>query len=297
LVELANVYATLARFGEWLPLRVLSDAPHPPVSAELPHPSRELCWLIADILSDNDAREPGFGAVSALRFDFPVACKTGTSTDFRDNWAMAYTPEFTVGVWVGNFNGSPMREVSGVTGAAPIMHDVMAYLHRRFGTTWFARPSQIVERAVNRISGKRVPADAPGALVEKFTSDNLPAAETTADRDASGRIFLGPEYAAWASSADNQLRDQVVIVGGAGLHLVSPTPGATFLVDPDVPSSSLVPLVATGAEDLVWESATLKFREQAGKQFAIAEEGEHRLTARDPQSGRSLSTWIRVKEL
>ena len=110
-------------------------------------------------------------------------------------------------------------------------------------------------------------------------------------------MLLGPEYAEWAASADNQLRDQVAIVAGAGLHLISPTPGATFLVDPDVPSSSLVPLVATGAENLVWESATLKFRDQAGKRFAEAQEGEHRLTVRDAESGRELTTWIRVKAL
>src|SRR5207253_2712682 len=81
-------------------------------------------FLIADILSDNAARTLAFGAHSALRFDFPVACKTGTSTDFRDNWAIGFTPEFTVGVWVGNFDGTPMERVSGVTGAAPVLHDV-----------------------------------------------------------------------------------------------------------------------------------------------------------------------------
>jgi penicillin-binding protein 1C len=276
---------------------VLADAPAQPARADLPRPSREQCWLMADILSDNGAREPAFGAVSALRFDFPVACKTGTSTDFRDNWAMAYTPEFTVGVWVGNFNGAPMREVSGVTGAAPIMHDTMVYLHRRFGTTWYERPPQIREDFVNRISGKRVAANAAGAIQEKFVGENLPPAATAADTDKSGRLLLGSEYAEWAGSADNQLRDQVAIVSGGNLHLVSPAPGATFLVDPDVPSSSLVPLVATGAERLVWESATLKFRDQAGKRFAVAEEGEHRLTVRDPGSGRELTTWIRVKAL
>jgi penicillin-binding protein 1C len=297
LIELANVYATLARLGEWRPLRLLASGPAQPAPAGPPRASAELCWLIADILSDNNAREPAFGAVSALRFDFPVACKTGTSTDFRDNWAMAYTPEFTVGVWVGNFNGAPMREVSGVTGAAPIMHDVMGYLRHRFGTTWFARPSQIEEHTVHRISGKQVAADDRNGMREKFVAANVPAMAERSDYDAGGRVLLGPEFAAWAASADNQLREQVAISGDGGLHLVSPTPGATFLLDPDVPSSALVPLVATGAAQVIWESATLKFRDQSGQRFAVAKEGEHRLTARDPQSGRALTTWIRVKAL
>ncbi len=297
LTELANVYATLARLGEYRPVRLLANAPAVAAPSNVPRASRELCWLVADILSDNTAREPAFGAISALRFDFPVACKTGTSTDFRDNWAMAYTPEFTVGVWVGNFNGAPMREVSGVTGAAPIMHDTMAYLHRRFGTTWYERPALIKDDYVDAINGKRVTAKAPRAIAEKFLAENLPTSAVPTNYDKNGRVLLGPEYAEWAASADNQLRDRVAIVAGAGLHLVSPTPGATFLVDPDVPSTSLVPLVATGAENIVWESATLKFREQGGKRFAVAEEGEHRLAVRDSESGRVVTTWIRVKAL
>jgi penicillin-binding protein 1C len=297
LIELANLYATLARLGEWRPLKLLAHARTESVPVHPPHAPRELCWLIADMLSDNTAREPAFGAVSALRFDFPVACKTGTSTDFRDNWAMAYTPEFTVGVWVGNFNGAPMREVSGVTGAAPIMHDVMAYLHQRFGTTWFERPPQIVDETIHPITGKRLASKQAEGIREKFTRENLPPLEAPTDYDAAGRILLRPEYAAWADSADNQLRNRVAVAGSGALHLVSPTPGATFLVDPDVPSSALVPLVATGANELVWECATLTFRDQAGKRFAVGEEGEHHLTVKDPQSGRSVTTWIRVKAL
>jgi penicillin-binding protein 1C len=253
------------------------------------------CWLIADALSDNAARSPAFGAASALRFDFPVACKTGTSTDFRDNWAMAFTPEFTVGVWVGNFSGAPMREVSGVTGAAPIMHDVMGYLHRRHGTTWFERPPGIIEREVHPLTG-RVVVGGRGGIREKFHAEQLPPGESPEDYDAAGRVRLGAEFSQWAASGDNQLRDRVVIVGNAGLHLVSPSPGSTFLIDPDVPTTSLVPLVATGAEAVEWESPTLRVILRDGKPFAQAVEGEHRLTVREP-SGKSVSTWIRVREL
>jgi len=297
LLELANVYATLARMGEWRPVRLLANTERNDRSAKMPKVTPELCWLIADILSDNAAREPAFGAISSLRFPFPVACKTGTSTDFRDNWAMAYTPEFTVGVWVGNFNGAPMREVSGVTGAAPIMNDVMSYLHRRFGTTWFERPEKIVEQVIHPITGKRLEHGRADGIREKFFAEQPPPAEAPEDYDANGRVILSPEYAAWAKSVDNQIGDKLAIAGGAGLHLVSPTPGATFVVDPDVPSSSFVPLVANGGGRLVWESETLKLREQAGQMVAVATEGEHRLTVRDPNSGRTLATWIRVKGL
>lgn len=114
LLELANAYACLARLGEWRPWRLLEGA------GDYKSPtrviSREAAWLVADVLADNRARALVFGLETPLRFDFPVACKTGTSTDYRDNWAVGYTPEFTVAVWAGNFDGSPMRGVSGVTG-------------------------------------------------------------------------------------------------------------------------------------------------------------------------------------
>ncbi len=306
LLELANLYATLARMGEWRPYRLLADAgtasAPAPLTLELQggvtHP--QLCWLVADMLSDNAARTPGFGANSALRFNFPVACKTGTSTDFRDNWTVGYTPEFTVAVWVGNFNGSPMREVSGVTGAAPIMHDIMDHLHRRFGTTWFARPEGIIERAVHPLTGRAVAdGDAPrtDAVGEKFAAGNPPPPARTDDFDSAGRVRLGAEYTEWAASADNQLRDRVALADAGKLHLISPQPGSTFLVDPDVPSSGLVPLVASGSGRLVWECSTLALQEKSGRFFAVAAEGRHELTARDPESGEMVRTWVVVKAL
>ena len=297
LLELANLYATLARMGEWRTVSLRPNVQLPTSNIQRPTVQRDLCWLIADMLSDNAARTPSFGANSALRFNFPVACKTGTSTDFRDNWAVGYTPEFTVAVWVGNFNGSPMREVSGVTGAAPIMHDVMDHLHRRFGTTWFERPPGIVERAVHPLTGRAPGLARADAVVEKFAAQNPPPPERTDDYDSAGRVKLGEEYTEWTATADNQLRDRVVLADAGRLHLVSPQPGSTFLVDPDVPSSSLVPLVASGGSRLIWESRTLSFREQAGRTFAVAVEGRHNITARDPESGQVVTTWVVVKAL
>ena len=111
------------------------------------------------MLSDNSARTLAFGINSALRYDYPVACKTGTSTDFRDNWTIGFTPEFTVGVWVGNFDGAPMHEVSGVTGAGPILHGIFDHLHATRGTSWYPTPAQIVERTIHPLTGKLLADD------------------------------------------------------------------------------------------------------------------------------------------
>jgi penicillin-binding protein 1C len=245
--------------------------------------------MIADILSDNAARTPAFGASSALRFDFPVACKTGTSTDYRDNWAMGYTPEFTVGVWMGNFSGAAMRGVSGVSGAAPLMHAVMEHLHARFGTTWFSTPPGVIECEVHPLTGHRVPG---GGVRERFLAEHLPPVATPADYDAGGRAVLGPEYAAWLASAENSLGGRAT-PAPEHLRIIAPMAGTTFVIDPDLPSSGRVRLVASGAGEVRWESASL----ECSGGVAVAREGEHRIVAIDAATGRRAETWIRVKGL
>jgi penicillin-binding protein 1C len=84
-----------------------------------------VAYLITDILSDDAARIPGFGRNSALNIGQPAAAKTGTTTDFRDNWIVGYTPDLIVGVWVGNADNTPMQGVTGVSGAAPIWNRFM----------------------------------------------------------------------------------------------------------------------------------------------------------------------------
>ena len=76
-------------------------------------------WLISDILSDDSARATGFGLNSTLKLDRTAAVKTGTTTNFHDNWTIGYTPDLVVGVWVGNSGYEAMHNVTGLTGAAP----------------------------------------------------------------------------------------------------------------------------------------------------------------------------------
>jgi len=87
--------------------------------------SLENAFLVSDILSDNNARTPAFGANSALVLSRPAAVKTGTTTDWRDNWTVGYTRYLSTGVWAGNSDGRPMRNASGITGAAPIWNEFM----------------------------------------------------------------------------------------------------------------------------------------------------------------------------
>ena len=294
LLEMTNAYASLARLGEFRPWRVL---PKSTISAHR-YSRPELVWQIADILRDNSARTLAFGMNSALRFDYPVACKTGTSTDFRDNWTIAFTPEFSVGVWAGNFDGAPMREVSGVTGAGPILHAIFDYLHTNYGTSWYRTPDQIVERTVDPLTGKLL-ADGDGRGVrEKFLADQLPAPESLADYDAAGRVRLSAEFSEWFRSAENGLRDHAVLANdGEQLLIASPLAGSVYVVDPDIPSSRRIPLIADGSAKVQWQSDSLVCRSDGTANFAEATEGEHLLVAIDQASGRRAETRIRIRFL
>jgi penicillin-binding protein 1C len=94
---------------------------------------RAASYIVVDILSDRAARSISFGLANPLAGRFWAAVKTGTSKGMRDNWCIGSSRRYTVGVWVGNFDGSPMWDVSGVSGAAPLWLDVMNGLHAAEG--------------------------------------------------------------------------------------------------------------------------------------------------------------------
>ncbi|MCS6844697.1 MAG: PBP1A family penicillin-binding protein [Caldilineales bacterium] len=133
LLELTTAFAALANQGTYVePVAVLRavDSLGRPVSELAADPPRQVvspaaAFLVTDILSDNAARTPAFGANSPLRLSRPAAAKTGTTSDWRDNWTVGYTRYLAAGVWAGNSDGRPMRNTTGLTGAAPIWRDFM----------------------------------------------------------------------------------------------------------------------------------------------------------------------------
>jgi penicillin-binding protein 1C len=136
LLELANAYRTLANGGRHGPLTLRLPATRAVSGAvAAAAPARSVldpapAWIVSDILADRAARSLTFGLKNELAATYWAAVKTGTSKDMRDNWCIGYSARYTVAVWVGNFAGQPMWDVSGVTGAAPVWRDVMDYLHR-----------------------------------------------------------------------------------------------------------------------------------------------------------------------
>ncbi|OGO06520.1 MAG: penicillin-binding protein 1C [Chloroflexi bacterium RBG_13_56_8] len=140
-----------------------------------------IAYLITHILSDDEARVPAFGYGSALELPFPAAAKTGTTTDWRDNWTVGYTSELVTGVWVGNADNEPMLGVSGISGAAPIWHDVMYSAHERAPSA-FSRPNGLVEVTVCAVSGELPGAACAHHKKELFLAENAPTTSCSMHR-------------------------------------------------------------------------------------------------------------------
>src|SRR5450432_398235 len=192
-----------------------------------------------------------------------------------------------------------MRDVSGVSGAAPVLHEVFDHLHKEFGTSWYAQPPTVTERLIHPLTGKIATAVRAGLVKEKFLSRNMPASESPNDYDENGKVKLSPEYRTWFASTQNELGSEVSLERAeiGTLRVVSPLPGTTYFLDPDLPESDRLPLKSNLRDDLVWESATLECTVDAGGAFARLKEGRHAITLRDPMTGGRAETWIVVKAL
>jgi len=176
LYQLARAYAALARGGRWRPLRcyVQHDGDiSPPAAEERRISDPESTFLVTDILSDPYERAPSFGSRSILRLPFPCAVKTGTSSHFRDNWTVGYTPDYTVAVWVGDFDATPLDDVSGVAGAGPLFARIMLYLYRDAPSPRFERPADLVRRPVCSVSGKPPGPYCPHCIEDWFRPRDL----------------------------------------------------------------------------------------------------------------------------
>ena len=212
--DLSNAYRTLANGGVWSPIRWQPSPATQPVAADRPRRvmPADVAYLVSDILSDNTARALTFGLDSVLATRGFAAVKTGTSKDMRDNWCLGYTNRYTVGVWVGNASGSPMRNVSGVSGAAPIWASLVRELHRERPSTSPVQPASVVRIPIT------FEAQGQGAAHHLDMMDG-----------ARQEVFLaGTQQSVWSLGVDPAKQ-------GAERAIQSPPHGAIFAMDPDMP--------------------------------------------------------------
>ena len=302
LLELTNAYATLARNGRHLPPTLFPALPAPAAS-RLPV-SETTVFLLSNILSDPAARAPVFPPGGPLDLPFRCAVKTGTSSDFRDNWCIGYTPELTVGVWAGNFENQPMQGISGIAGAGPIFHRSMLRLHRNHAPTWFSRPAGLVELIIDSRNGKVAAADPQNRHLqaELVPENRIPPVTTAADYDLAGKALLDPTYASWFASRHNLRRSELALDPSpslmAPLKIVSPANEATFLLDPEIPSGSAKLRPVTNLPGTArWTSPTLRIDPAMPEPIIHLSPGTHTLTATDSRTGATQHITLHVKGL
>jgi penicillin-binding protein 1C len=206
--QLVAAYAMFARGGVWRAPTFLL----PPKGGSYTVPlerqviSPRAAFWITDILSDPEARAFTFGRGNHLEFPFPVAAKTGTSQAYHDNWTIGYTRDVTVGVWVGNFDRTPLRLSSGVTGAGPIFHAVMLAANRGRESLGaheiLAPPPGIEEVTICALSGMRANAWCPSRAREWASTGDEALPCSWHHRSDEGLLTIyPPEFRAWSGDS------------------------------------------------------------------------------------------------
>jgi membrane peptidoglycan carboxypeptidase len=251
LLELSGAFATFANQGSYTGRTSILDIHdadgnllyEPENKAALQIIDPRVAWLISDILSDDQARQTGFGINSVLKIDRTAAVKTGTTTNFHDNWAIGYTPDLLVGVWVGNSNYQAMHNVTGLTGAAPIWAETMRSILQGHPDKIFAQPDGLIQVEVCDLSGL-LPTDAcPHTKTEWFIAGTQPTTpDTFYQRTATGEIVLNIPVEAqdWARSQGLPLMENSNATPSepSGLILTSPTDNTTYRITPDLDLSA-----------------------------------------------------------
>jgi penicillin-binding protein 1C len=253
--------------------RVVEEHPsvrHEPLFPKSPQ-AEQAAWLIKDILTDPQARLISFGESNPLEFGKAVAIKTGTTKDFRDNWAFGYTPSLVMGVWVGNADNTPMQGVSGVTGAVPILRDVMTSQLRFQKEIDWPMPTGLIKKRLCAPSGKLATPLCPRTRDDWFIAGTEPtqsddwykqmgidrASGWIANAACSSQVMQKtyfqppPEYDAWIASKGIERMPEKDCLGRVILsrptQILSPLEGDQFntaeLLIQQVPT---IPFIASG---------------------------------------------------
>ncbi len=198
--------------------------------------SADAQYILADILSDDVARAPIFGANTALTLpDRKVAAKTGTTNGNKDAWTMGFTPQLALGVWVGNTDNTSMDRTTGSSGASPIWNAVMRRFHEGQPVTWYERPANVINNSVCMPSGLKPSSYCQRQRSEIFIAGSEP---TVVDNiwqpfDVGGQtqvyMILPPEANDWVRAS------------GIPQPPRAANGGALVYVDPEVGIGSPVP--------------------------------------------------------
>jgi penicillin-binding protein 1C len=258
LLQLTRAWAALATDGQLRELQFAADAALPP-GAPLVSPG--VARWVALALSDPLARLPTFPRMGTAELPFATAIKTGTSPDFRDAWAVAFTRTRLVAVWVGHPDWRPMEGLSGYRAASRLARAILLDLHPDLADglsdVGFPAPEGWSAARVCPWSGERAGEACSGAFEEWFPPGTEPTSTCRVHRREGGRVVvdLPPRYAAWLA-AEHLDTPAGRSDGPVWLELLSPRDGASVELDPEAPAgwSTLRLAVAVEPEvpEVVW---------------------------------------------
>jgi len=216
LFELVRAYSVLARGGKTHTIRfAFNQAPEDHADVRVFDP--QVVSLIGDILSDPDARAREFGRDSILRLPVQTAVKTGTSTDYRDAWAVGFSYRYTVGVWMGNMDQRPMQEITGSTGPGMVLRAVFAELNRFSDSRPLVKSLRLHAVRICPVTGLLAAANGP-SVVEWFRDGKAPVQHCPNQHNKVDAPLLAE-------------------VDDAKPKLKQPLPGLQMAMDPRIPDA------------------------------------------------------------
>lgn len=187
LYELVQAYTTLANRGVYYPLKLLLNE-ETGTGSSVRVFSPEAASIIGDILSDSSARRLEFGDGGLLSFPVQTAVKTGTSSDYRDAWAVAYNNYYTVGVWMGNLDRTAMDRITGSKGPAMVLRSIFTELNRNHETRPLYLSPKLIKMDVCRDTG--LAADGNCASYSEWFMPYRISHDTMAETHADQKPFM-----------------------------------------------------------------------------------------------------------
>ena len=324
LLELTNAYATLARGGVYQPYQLIENDNSNKTSSRVI--SEGAAYIISDILSDSTR----LGSIGIYRNDKihpKIAFKTGTSFGHRDAWTISYNPEYTVGVWLGNFSAKPSKALVGIEAATPIAVNIFDQLCSKKSPLWYTKPDEVGERYVCALSGEPINEFCEHSVKDLYLKNKSIAnkcsfhkkiaidikTELSLDDYAKqGRDYIEEVFVIWPDKLQSWIRQhnpeyleppeymiapkKVVNLDKNRPKIISPAHRCEYFLSRSNKFKQKLTLVANGsfdADKLYWfvNDNFFSSSEIGEKLFWTMEKGKHKITCVD-KYGRS--SFIRI---
>jgi len=328
LLELTNLYAGLANMGKFAPYRLRIDLPQPIAKHEPPSLRESTAFILTEMLTE--VERPDLPTCWESSVNLPkVAWKTGTSYGHKDAWSIGYSPQFTVGVWIGNFDGAGSPAIIGAEAAGPVLFDLFNALAKQKERRWYVQPFDAERREICALSGMAVsphcasskeeyhiPGVSPNEIctihkafaVDQETGERL-CSSCRIDREYSMKIFeiLPPKIATWMErsgiSVDRipeHYTECLRLTAGAGPVIHSPSANCEYAIRPGVDTEYqkilLEASVSNDTRNIFWflDSELVFHGSPTEKVFITPIPGKHNLTCMD-EEGRSTEMTLIIR--